>query len=134
MRLICGDFSFFVLYLVDPVCRDYLLVFDAGSKKVLYKNCTEIIEPLEILSDTNELKVRFVFYPPVFVKIEIHCVVIVFLQISVNTNSPLIYPKRGILIYYTGKNAICNSHRSVYLNFEQIFFLVLNRRHKPTRN
>lgn len=106
MRFVANPRDFSYVFLVDPVCRDYLVVFDSGSRKVLYKNCTEIIEPFEILSDTNELKVRFEFYSDFSLKISILMWWSLFFQISVKTNSPLIYPKRGILIYYTGKNAM----------------------------
>lgn len=53
----------FFLFSDDPICKDYLLVFDSGSKKVLFQNCTEVIEPMEILSDTNEIKVILTFCP-----------------------------------------------------------------------
>ncbi|XP_055298698.1 uncharacterized protein LOC129566635 isoform X2 [Sitodiplosis mosellana] len=61
----------------DPVCKDYLQIVDVENRIMLYKNCTEIVKPLEILSESNEL------------------------QIAIRTTSALAYPKRGILIYYT---------------------------------
>lgn len=41
----------------DAVCKDFLQIVDVGSKILLYQNCSELIKPLEILSESNELQV-----------------------------------------------------------------------------
>ncbi|XP_031624610.1 uncharacterized protein LOC116341594 isoform X2 [Contarinia nasturtii] len=66
----------------DPVCKDYLQIVDVDNKMLLYRNCTEVVKPMEILSESSEV------------------------QIAIRTTSTLAYPKRGILIYYTEHTSI----------------------------
>lgn len=42
----------------DSICKDYLQIVDVNDKILLFKNCTEVVKPLEILSESSELQVR----------------------------------------------------------------------------
>lgn len=51
--------NIFLLFpVVDPICRDFLQIVDVENRILLYKNCTEVVKPLEILSESNELQVK----------------------------------------------------------------------------
>lgn len=48
------------LFKDDAVCKDYLDIIDVGTKSVLYRNCSEIAVPTQILSLSNELQVIWI--------------------------------------------------------------------------
>lgn len=66
-----------LFYPVDERCRDELEIIDQNN--VIFSGCQELAKPMQIVSDSNEIRV------------------------SVRTTSRLAYPKRGVLIHYTGK-------------------------------
>uniref|UniRef100_A0A182JT24 CUB domain-containing protein n=1 Tax=Anopheles christyi TaxID=43041 RepID=A0A182JT24_9DIPT len=63
----------------DEECRDYLQVVDLNTNQTLFHSCTESSRPIEIVSIQERL------------------------EVSVRTTTKVIYPKRGVLIHYTGE-------------------------------
>uniref|UniRef100_A0A182PPN5 CUB domain-containing protein n=1 Tax=Anopheles epiroticus TaxID=199890 RepID=A0A182PPN5_9DIPT len=63
----------------DEECRDYLQVVDLNTNQTLFRSCTESSRPIEIVSIQERL------------------------EVSVRTTTKVIYPKRGVLIHYTGE-------------------------------
>lgn len=62
---------------MDDRCRDILEIVDQNN--VIFSSCQELAKPMQIVSDSNEIRV------------------------TIRTTSRLAYPKRGVLLHYTGE-------------------------------
>lgn len=53
----------FVFFQDDDFCKDYLEISDVGGRKVsLYRGCSEISRPINILSGTHVVEVSNLIY------------------------------------------------------------------------
>lgn len=58
VELVKKQKNIFFFLLDDAICKDFLQIMDLNTRWVFFKNCSEIIKPIEILSESNDILVN----------------------------------------------------------------------------